>query len=363
MLSPGISNESTRPLPTLQNTLRNSLADSNLSKDEFNDLSSLISADRTMPGPEKEKLLAVLNQARQDSQGFLFFKGKISERELGKLQEMAEQLGSSPVANELRESLEEIATSNERERSSFRGPVHRETPFTPDAGPRFPDRTSQGPGRTSGQRPAEEPVQVADNRRPQRTRTDASPLSGNRRSGSPQFDRLYVSQNGNNMPSGGGDCGPAVAAMVLKHYGHIPQGTSNADAIRAVRREVGVTSPRDGAWAITEGEITNGIEGLSGGSVRETGKRNFSGGQGSALRAEVEAQLGRGALPIIELGSPYSSPGRHYMVALEVKSNGNIVVADPGGNRQWEITPDRLNQLMEKADRRGGSYVMSYSES
>lgn len=357
MLSPGIPNDSSirsqTPQQTLQNTLRNSLADSNLSKDEFDQLNTLIRADNSIPGAEKEKLMAILNQARQDSRGFLFFKGKINESELGKLQEMSEQLGNSPIANELRESLEEIATSNEQERSTFRGSVHRDTPFSPDSGITFPGRSP----RNSGERP----VEVASNRRSQRTANDASPVSG-RRAGSPQFNRLYVSQNGNNLASGGGDCGPAVAAMVLKHFGHISQGTSNREAIQTVRREVGVTSPRGGAWALSENEISNGIEGVSGGRVQETGKRKFSGGQGNAFRAEVKSQLDRGALPVIEVGSPYGSPGRHYMVALEVKSNGNIVVADSGGRRNWEITPAELNRLMEKADRRGGSYVMSYSQ-
>ena len=174
---------------------------------------------------------------------------------------------------------------------------------------------------------------------------------------------FYVSQNGNQLASGGGDCGPASASMVLKRFGIFEKEKSSADSILAVRDEVDVTKSRSGAWAIDESEVKQAIEGLSKGKVKQTDSGVFNGNQVAELTSFIKDQItNKKAMPILETGTPYSSDSRHYMVALEVRDNGNIVVADPAGKQIWEITPARLKELMEKADNRGGSHVLAFNQ-
>lgn len=173
---------------------------------------------------------------------------------------------------------------------------------------------------------------------------------------------FYVSQNGNQLASGGGDCGPASASMVLKRFGIFDKNKSNADSILAVRDEVDVTKSRSGAWAIDESEVKQAIEGLSKGKVKQTDSGVFNCNQVAELTNFIKDQLSKNAMPILETGTPYSSDSRHYMVALEVRDNGNIVVADPAKNQIWEITPDRLSELMKKAQSRGESHVLAFSQ-
>lgn len=347
--APRIPTPATQPL-SLPDAISDSLADRHLSKDEFQQLSGMIQADKSIPSELKSKLIGVLEQARNDSQGFLFFKGHISDNELGQLQGLADKLGDSPIANSLRETFDEMATSSARERSAYRGGAVRSAAFDPGSGPCFP--MPKGPTNVSaGGQPVANTPDVC---LPTPVNFNPTPVKG-----APNFNRLYVTQNGNNLPSGGGDCGPATGSMVLKHFGFIDQNTSSRDAILGFRRAVGVTQPRGGKWAISESEIAEGVSKLSGGQVRQSGNKPVA--NGSQMRAEVAAQLSRGALPIIEVGSPYGGSGRHYMVALGVKANGNIEVADPGGKHHWEISPAKLEELVKLGNGRGGSKVLSFS--
>ncbi len=173
-----------------------------------------------------------------------------------------------------------------------------------------------------------------------------------------------VSQNGTGLPSAGGDCGPATAAMVARRFGFNTNANSR-EAVQTARQHAGVTRSRNGgAWAISEAEVTKSIQGMTGGAVRQTSStgliRSNSSGAANRVRQALSESLSRGDMPILLTGSP-SSSSRHYMVVTEVKPNGNLVMADPAGGKVWEMTPQKLEQLMRKADRRGGTNVMSYN--
>ena len=110
--------------------------------------------------------------------------------------------------------------------------------------------------------------------------------------------------------------------------------------------EQSVTSARNGGhWAISEAELEKSVERMSEGRIQETGHRQFNDSQRGEFMSYLAEQLANNAVPIIEVGSPYSGRGRHYMVVSEIKPNGNLVVADPGGKRQWEMTPEKLQQI------------------
>ncbi|MGV3524704.1 MAG: hypothetical protein ACO1RX_10780 [Candidatus Sericytochromatia bacterium] len=337
----------------IQNTLRESLADRSLSANEFKQLSTLIRQSPDMSASAKDKLIGVLDEARKDSQGFLFFQGKISPQEGQQLLQAAQSLGNSPVANQLRESLTSLAgpapresaatesatrSRSTRDQSSVNTGNQRSASFSPDSGGFFErlfGRRNRGADEAEG------------TQRSART-------SG--RAGSPSFNRIHVSQNGTGLSTAGRDCGPANAAMVAKHFGFLPQNTSDREAVTRARQASGNRST-----AFSEDNLAAAVSGMTGGRVRRTSMTPVNTPAG--LRSAVQAQLNQGALPIIEVGSPYrsSGPGRHYMVALEVKANGNIVVADPGGRGNWEITPAKLQDLINRGNARG-NYVMGFNQ-
>lgn len=336
------------PRTDIQSALRESLSDKSLSKNEFNTLSQLIRQSSDMSDDAKNKLIGVLDEARKDSQGFLFFKGKISPQEGQQLLQAAQGLGNSPVANQLREAftgLSAPATTESsprsrsiRDQSSVNTGTQRAASFSPDSGGFFERLFGR---RNTGTDTAE------GTQRSART-------SG--RSGSPSFNRIHVSQNGTGLSTAGRDCGPANAAMVAKHFGFLPQNTSDREAVTRARQASGNRST-----AFSEDNLAAAVSGMTGGRVRRTSMTPVN--TPAALRSAVQSQLNQGALPIIEVGSPYrnSGPGRHYMVAMEVKANGNIVVADSGGRGHWEITPAQLQNMMNRGSTRG-NYVMGFNQ-
>lgn len=175
--------------------------------------------------------------------------------------------------------------------------------------------------------------------------------------------RNWILSQGTGLPSQNGDCGPTSLAMVAKRFGFL-QGMSNRDAVQAARNATGVTRSRNGAWAVTEGEIARGISRLTGGQVQQTQATGLL-RSGSANQAKVTQalrdSLARGDMPILLTGSP-STSSRHYMVVTEVKPDGTLMMADPGGGRVWPMSQSKLAELMAKADNRGGTNVMSYNK-
>jgi hypothetical protein len=306
--------------------IQKSLGDRHLDANEYQQLSEKVKNDPDLSDDLKQDVMAFLDQAHKDSKGFFFgLLGKgISDFEMDRLQQMAQSFGDNDVLSSLVQDMESARQSRPAPSPATAFSNHLRAKFEPAL------------------------FQIPDK---------------NRAALTPDFDKFYVSQNGNNLPSGGGDCGPAAAAMVLKRFGVFDSSKSSRDSILAVRQAAGVTRPRGGAWALNEAEVGKSIEKLSGGRVRQSAHHKFSGGQSAEFRETVKAQLAQGTMPIIELGSPYGGRGRHYMVAMEVKANGNIVVADSGGLKCWEITPEKLSQLMRKADARGGSHIMSFAQS
>lgn len=179
-----------------------------------------------------------------------------------------------------------------------------------------------------------------------------------------------VSQSGTGLRSASGDCGPASAAMVARRFGFNTQMNSR-DAVQAARNASGVTSRRGGAWAISEDEVTKAIRTMTGGSVRETadtGLLSAGASNRNRLISTLQQSLSNGDMPILLTGSP-STRSRHYMVVTDVKpqpapnqDKWMLTMADPAGGRVWNMSQDQLDQLMQKADRRGGSRVMAYGQ-
>ena len=51
------------------------------------------------------------------------------------------------------------------------------------------------------------------------------------------------------------------------------------------------------------------------------------------------------------------------MVVSNVKPDGTLVVADPGTRAMVnEFSPSELTALMKKADKRGGTHILSYGQ-
>ncbi|MFN4151199.1 MAG: hypothetical protein ACK4IX_09665, partial [Candidatus Sericytochromatia bacterium] len=78
----------------------------------------------------------------------------------------------------------------------------------------------------------------------------------------------------------------------------------------------------------------------------------------------LQGELDKGMMPVIEIGSPYHDDnanfqGRHYMVVSEVKEDGSLVVADPGGKQICTLSPERLSELLRKGMARG-NHVLSF---
>lgn len=335
-----ISSGQSAPVSNLQNAIKTSMADKNLDKTELAQLKQLVQNTPGLSDETKAGVTQFLEEAHSDSKGFFFglFGKGISNHEMGALKDLAQSQGNNPVLSGLVDSLEQ------------------QQPQTPTPG------TAR-----------REPQQSANNvrSRPSASFNPLANIFSNSRpsfqglrgaSTSADFSDFYVTQNGNSLPSSTADCGPACAAMVAKRFGFIDDSVSNRNAVQTARRASGVTSARDGAWAISESEVAKSIQNMTGGKVRQTAHETFNSGQISDFTSTLQSQLSHGAMPVIEIGSPYNSGGgRHYMVAMEVKPNGNIVVADPGGRGQWEMTPDQLATEMRQADTRGGSHILSFN--
>jgi len=339
----------------LQNTIKVSMADKNLDKHELKELKQMLKDTPGLSPETKAGVLEFLNEARSDSKGFFFglFGKGISNKEMGALKDLAKSQGNNPVLSGLVQELEghqAQARTQSAQRSTNTARPLATAPFDP-ASRSFPTR--QGSAAPASGRAG-----------------SASPVTGARgpaTSGSSKdFDKFYVTQNKTGLRSAGGDCGPATAAMVAKRFGFL-NNVSNRDAVQTARNASGVTSKRGNYWAISESEVTKSIQGMTGGKVREVAHQNFKQGNARGVIDMLRKQIDNGAMPILETGSPYKnadkSTGRHFMVVMDVKQDGTLVLADPGGNRQWEMSPERLAQEMVQADRgRDGTHVMAYND-
>lgn len=302
---------------------------------QFIDKTSLSAEDKTA----LKKMVSELNKATTGNFLFFSWKSKITPSEMQGLQTLAQ---TNSKAQEL---LQGFQSAN------------------PAPAPRAPQdqaRVSSSPRRASFQ-----PGGGLFGSRRTGASAGVQPLSSG---GS--VPSWMVSQNGTGLSSASGDCGPASAAMVARRFGFNTQMNSR-EAVQAARSAAGVTSRRGGAWAISEDEVTKSIRAMTGGSVRETADTGLlSAGANNRNRiiSALQQSLSKGEMPILLTGS-LNTRSRHYMVVTDVKpqpapnqDKWMLTMADPAGGRVWNMSQDQLDQLMQKADRRGGSRVLAYGQ-
>jgi hypothetical protein len=337
---------------SLQSALQSSLADRNLDKNELKQLKNVLENTPGLSAETKAGVMQFLEKAHSDSKGIFFglFGNGISGSEMSALKEFAASQSNNPVLKGLLDDLEQLAA-----------PPVTESLIRPESSPSSLSDLSKNFVKQYNEAPF---APVSPNL--PGTSSSGSPFvpspTGSGEAVSGEFDDFYVTQNGNGLASGGGDCGPACAAMVAKRFGFIDDDASSREAIQTARQAAGVTSARDGAWAISESEVAQSVHRMTGGQVRQTAHQSFRSGQANELVGMLRSQIAKGAMPVLETGSPYSTNGgRHYMVVMEVKPNGNLVLADPGGRGQWEMTPQKLAEEMAQADKRGGSHVLAFN--
>ncbi len=337
------------PTADLQTSLKDKLADKNLDKGELAQLKVEIANNPNLSLEDKTKLVEALEQTQKDSNGFFFgiFGKGLSENEIDNLQSAIFDLDTkNPLVQGLSQSLEEISMDSWHQSSQ-----------SSDASPNL----QNGGPQSGGHDPVDNRTRFPNAPRTSQTRgTERATRSSARGQVNEDISSFYVSQNGNGLRSGGGDCGPASAAMIAKRFGFL-QGQSSGQAINSIRSAVGVTSPRNGAWAIDESEVARGISAVTGGAVQQTSDQSYSPGQSDKFYNDLLGQLEQpNSMTMIEVGSPYSNRGgRHYMIATGVNpENGKIILADPAGKGQWEASKEELAALMGKTSR--PSHIMTF---
>lgn len=327
----------------ISTSFANAASDGQITRKEARELSAFIDST-ALPEQDKSAAKNMISQLKKATTGsFLFFswKSKVTASEMQGLQNLAQ---TNSMAKSLLESFAQAnpapAPTRTRDRSQV-GPRRQAASFNPGGGI-FGNSANRTPNSGATRRAGR-----------------VQPLSTPGRTPS-----WMVSQNGTGLASASGDCGPASAAMVARRFG-FNTNMNSRDAVQAARNASGVTSSRNGGkWAISENEVTQSIQRMTGGTVRETadtGLLRSSAGNREKIVSALRQSLANGDMPILLTGSP-STSSRHYMVVTDVKDDGTLVMADPAGGRMWEMTPAHLEQLMSKADKRGGSRVMAYNQ-
>lgn len=327
----------------LQTSFAQAASDGQITRKEAKELTQFIDSTG-LPDNDKNALKGMVSQLNKATTGnFLFFswKSKITPSEMQGLQNLAQ---TNSMAKDLLQSFQSANPAPQPQAPSRPAQDQTQVRSQPQQA-----SFSPGGGLFGGL--------FAGNNRNANRAEGVAPLSS--RGGTPPW---IVSQNGTGLSSAGGDCGPASAAMVARRFG-CNTDMSSREAVQAARAAAGVTRPRGGAWAIDENEVTQSIQNMTGGQVRETADTGLL-RSGSSNRQQIidtlRSSIARGDMPILLTGSP-SSSSRHYMVVTDVQQDGSLIMADPAGGRTWRMTPERLSELMQKADRRGGSRVMAYN--
>ncbi len=322
---PGINSSSESLLIEAKKSFEN---DGRLDKKEFKSLKNMINSSDLSP-EAKEGAIKFLELAKKSSDGFLGIFGRgISNKELGKLKELAGSLGDNPIAAELCKTLESALAKPEVDTSKAN--THKSHSSEPSTN--FISR-------------------LFSQRMP-----DSEPFAQGGMCLNTNKNDFYVSQ-GNGLKSAGSDCGPSCATMVLKRFGVFDRDTTGAEGVTKIRSLLGQSN-----HAIDEGQIETSIENLSNGAVKKTSSSDFN--SSSSLIDYAKNQLSKGAMPILLTASPYHDDepdydGRHYMIITGVDpKSGNIQLADPGGKYQ-EMTQERLNHLMNKTNR--GTSVLCFN--
>lgn len=314
------------------------LQDGVIKKDELKEIKNEIK-DSDLPQATKDKLTKVLDKASSDSRGFLGIFGRgISNNELSELKKMVSSLGNDSPLNSLYKTIEESVVDNRNvsvnDAKTLPASKHEANNFS------FVDffkPKSANPDKSSSSIDCVTPTSASI----------------------PNPCTFYVSQNGNGLSTGGRDCGPASASMVLKRFGVFNENMSSKDAILSVRQASGNKST-----AFTESQFERSVETLSNGKVKMTEDKSGFGKDPKIFADYLKNEIDKGLLPVIEVGSPYHDnnanfQGRHFMVVSEVKDDGSVVVADPGGKQITTLSPERLEELLRKGMARG-NHVLSF---
>lgn len=329
----------------VQNKLNNvleatdyALSDGIIKKDELSEIKNQIT-ELDLPQDSKDKLTKIIEKASSDSRGFLGIFGRgISNNELSELKKLASSFGDNSMLNSLYKTIESSVIDQRNE--DINNIKNLKFAKTVPSAIEFVDNVKHHVGIKN---------------------KNEKPISSVRPSSTSIIDprSYYVTQNGNGLSTGGRDCGPACTSMILKRFGIFDQNKSSRDSILAVRQASGNKST-----AFSEANIEKAVEKLSNGKVKMMEDKSGFGRDPQIMIDYLRGELGKGLMPIIEVGSPYhdNNPnfqGRHYMVVSEVRDDGTLVVADPGGNQISTISPERLKELLRKGESRG-NHVLSF---
>lgn len=302
--------------------------DNRIDKKELNTLKELIS-NSTLEGPVKEGVINLLENAKKASDGFLWIFGRdISAKELsglnqqlGQLKELANASGDSSLAKSLCSVIENSlpkSSLNTQENSSVSS--HKLSDFNPVSN-FFSKLFSPG---TKSQSTANQDGSVARN----------------------DISSFHLTQY-TGAASQGGDCGPTSGAMILNAFG-INASVSDV-------RNSAPGKPRSAPWALTENQISDSVEKLGNGAVKQVGgTERYSPNDNSQMINDIRSQLQEGKLLMLCTGVKDPNwDSRHYIVVTGIDNNGNIQVSDPAqpaGSSGYYITPEELSLRMSNAD-------------
>lgn len=160
-----------------------------------------------------------------------------------------------------------------------------------------------------------------------------------------------IGKNGSRMEAQG-NCGPASAAIVIEEFG------VKSPTMRALRKEVGApTGTRQRAYALTADQVGKAVT-----KTLEDHNINvkydihpLSTNVDRTLEA-IQERLDAGE-KVVLLSSNLATQSRgHYVVVKEVRSNGSIVIDDPGRrNGQDDVySKRRLEQTLKTRANRYG---------
>lgn len=345
----------------ISNNFASAASDGRITGREARELGQFIDNMQGLSDEDKNALKSMVGELEDSTNGrFLFFSWKkdISPKDMQGLQNLAQ---TNPLAQQLLEAFQSAAPAPQPTAA-------QDSAQTPEGG--YPQAGFDPvQGQQQDQQGGSFWERLFGGGRTRATQGAEGPQGAGPRAGGPA-PAWGVGQNGTGLESASGDCGPASAAMVLKGFGILPESTSSAEAIQAVRQAGnGVRSAPP--YAMGEDQLIQAIESLSGGQVQNdssitTGLVDSDApGAYNTLSSAIQESLAAGNMTMFLTGSP-SSESRHYMMISHINENGNYVMVDPAGSagqaRVWEMTPAQMQQLMAEADSRGGSRVMSFAK-
>lgn len=326
--------------------------DGRIDKKEVNQLKDFINETR-LPEKEKNKINSFIDSLGNsttgvEEKGFFIFKSteevtkNLSENDISSLKNLA---GKNKIADALLKSVTESQNSIKKDTLNTNNKISSKAEFDP---------VSDGVSFSNSKKEVISNSKSSPKIESSQPQSFSYAQSKNKLMPEENIGKFHVDQF-SGLPSENGDCGPSSAAMILKANGF------DVDVTK-VRQTVGVTKPRGGAWALSENEIKKGIEKLSGGEIKEVARKGFNAKNQDNLVAYLRKELEAGRMPMLETGA-VNVNSRHYTVVLGIDDNGGIRVADPSNPYGVSLyDADMLPAMMAKADKRGGSFVMSYAK-